>query len=304
MTTLQESDSIPDYPLDISMRAFADMAKIMSSLGNEDALAIFLYSKDGIYSSKDAIRTLDLTQKRFYTRLKDLIDNKLIEKIDGEYKHTALGSVVFNMGVSLESLLQNKEKLEVLDTLRKSSSISPENTKQILDALKIDIPFVSGSDIGVGTPNILIVETYERLVEELIKEIDQSKSSILFASKYTDEKVVESTIQALQRNVNVNLLVEKLSISQGVQVLRMLLSPKSISTFGNFVKEYSHIIKQTSKLAYSFIIIDEKIAILEIPHPTQHQFHLGFIFENSHICDKLVKIFRSMWENSEEYSLF
>jgi len=304
MTTLQESGQIPDYPLDMSTRAFADMAKIMNSLGNEDALALFLYSKDSISSSKDAIRTLGLTQKRFYTRLKDLIDNKLIEKSEGEYKHTALGSVVFNMGLSLENLLQNREKLEVLDTLRKSNSISPENTKQILDALKIDIPFISGAEIGGTSPNILIVETYERLVEEIIKEIDQSTRSIFFASKYTDEKVVESTIVALQKNVTVNLLVEKLSISQGVQVLRMLLSPKSISTFGNFVKEYSHIIKQTSKLTYSFVIIDEKKAILEIPHPTQHQFHLGFIFENAQICSKLVKIFKSMWENSEEYSLF
>ena len=304
MTTLQESGQIPDYPLDMSMRSFADMAKIMNALGNEDAFAIFLYSKDSICSSKDAIRTLGLTQKRFYTRLKDLLDNKLIEKIDGEYKHTALGSVVFNMGLSLENLLQNREKLEVLDTIRKSSSISPENTKQILDALKIDIPFASGAEIGGASPNILVVETYERLVEEIIKEIDQSTRSVLFASKYTDEKVVESTILALQRNVNVNLLVEKLSVSQGVQVLRMLLSPKSISTFGNFVKEYSHIIKQTSKLSYSFVIIDEKIAIIEIPHPTQHQFHLGFIFENPPICSKLVKIFKSMWENSEEYTLF
>ena len=303
MTTIQESTPIPDYPLDVSMEAFADMANIMSALGNEDALAIFLYAKNGIHSSKDAIRTLTLTQKKFYTRLKDLLDNKLIEKMEGTYSHTSLGSIMFNMWESLQGLLVNKEKLEVLETIRRSSNISPENTKQIMEALKIDLSYEK-TELGVVPYKIKMVETYEALSEGLIEEVEKASKSIYFASKYTDEKVVEATISALQRNVNVSLLCEKMSISQGVQVLKMLLSPKSISTFGNFIKEYSHIIKQTSKLVNSFIIIDEKIAIVEIPHPTRNRFHLGFIFENPDVCTKLVKIFRNMWENSEEYNIF
>ena len=304
MTTIQESTPIPDYPLDVSMEAFADMAKIMNALGNEDALAIFLYAKDGIHSSKDAIRTLNLTQKRFYTRLKDLIDNRLVEKKEGTYSHTSLGTIMFNMWESLEGLLINKEKLDVLETIRRSSSISPENTKQIMEALKINLPYDQTQELGVTPYKIKMVDTYEALAEELITEVEKAQRSIYFASKYTDEKVVEATISALQRNVTVSLLCEKMSISQGVQVLKMLLSPRSISTFGNFIKEYSHIIKQTSKLVNSFIIIDEKIAIVEIPHPTRHQFHLGFIFENQEVCGRLVKIFGNMWENSEEYNIF
>ena len=83
MDVSQASEQGTEYSLDVSMDTFTNMVKILNALGNDDALSIFMYTVDGIKSSKQAILELGLTQKRFYSRLKDLIDVGFIEKDGG-----------------------------------------------------------------------------------------------------------------------------------------------------------------------------------------------------------------------------
>ncbi|MHA1428710.1 MAG: hypothetical protein ACTSQI_22255 [Candidatus Helarchaeota archaeon] len=303
MDLATDTETISDFPLDVSVTAFIDTVTILNALGNEDALKIFLYAKDGIKRSKEAIQELGLTQKKYYSRLKDLLDVQLLEKVDGEYRYTTLGKVVYKLGISMEPLLSNKDRLRLADNLQKMESLSESEKRDIMQLISIG---------GIGDPfdlkeilsPVRMIDSYDDLVRELINKIDKSERNIYFATKYTDPKVAEATIRAIQRNIEVFVLSEKMNIIQGIQALRLILSPKSIKTVTKFLQEYSHILRQVPNLIYSFIIIDEKYTIIEIPHPMKNQFHLGFLFENPRVTQKLIEIFLSMWENSGTYSLF
>ena len=68
-------------------------AELFSAFGNMDTIRIFAYAEKGISNSSKAVRDLNLTPKRYYQRLKDLIDLNLITKIDGGYIYTPLGEI-------------------------------------------------------------------------------------------------------------------------------------------------------------------------------------------------------------------
>lgn len=304
MSTNTESGQIPDYPIDVSMEAFSSMAKILNALGNEDALAIFLYAKDGINSSKDAIRALGLTQKRFYTRLKDLIDNYLIDKVDGNYRHTALGEIMCDIGISMEKLLLNKDKLEVIHSIQKSGKISKDKSRQLAKALSIDLPFLDKSG------NITMIESYESLVGEIFSLIEESEESILFASKYTDVRVVDAILKARERGVKMQFLAEKKGLKDSLSGLRMMLSPTTLKAFVVLSSEFTTILRQTPRLIYSFTVIDNKSTIIEIPHQAfdegqqiKDMFHLAFSFKNEVVSKKMVNMFQDLWEKGQEFSI-
>ena len=54
---------------------------MFSALSSVDALNIFYAAEDGIESSTQTIKELNLTQKRYYTNLKRLIDAGLVERV-------------------------------------------------------------------------------------------------------------------------------------------------------------------------------------------------------------------------------
>jgi len=62
-----DKEAIPD-------EALQHLEKIFSAGSSIDALKIFYAAKDGIESSTQTIKKLGLTQKRYYTNLKRLID--------------------------------------------------------------------------------------------------------------------------------------------------------------------------------------------------------------------------------------
>jgi len=68
-----------------------EVAPIFRVLSNPDAIKILYCAGDGIEHSTYTIEELGLSQKRYYTRLKALIDSGLIKKKEGFYRQTALG---------------------------------------------------------------------------------------------------------------------------------------------------------------------------------------------------------------------
>ncbi|MFB0543351.1 MAG: hypothetical protein ACETVR_01090, partial [Candidatus Bathyarchaeia archaeon] len=68
------------FPSTITPQTLSRIEEIIDALSHEDALRIFIYAKEGITNSTVAIKKLELTQKRFYTRLKQLLDAGVLEK--------------------------------------------------------------------------------------------------------------------------------------------------------------------------------------------------------------------------------
>lgn len=292
-----------EHIVDIQPSTMVDGLKIMEALSNEDSINLFFYAEKGIASSTEAIKALGMTQKRYYTRLKLLLEAGLLEKTDEGYQHTFMGRLVHKLGLSLLKIIENKEQLDVLNSIRKSSGISSETTSQIAKALSIELPLSLVSEIRDLPGAVKMIDSYDKLVGEITEWIGKSESSIYLASKYSDVKVVEAAMIASDRGVNLAVLVEEIDLSQSIQAIRILLSPKKLQQFIKFTKKLKNIVKKCLNLPYSFLVIDESITIIETPHPLKNEFQLAFVFENSIVGESFVKIFNEMWEKSSEFSI-
>lgn len=293
MDQTSEEESIPDYPIDVSMEAFADMVKILDALGNEDSLAIFLFAQEGIQSSKDAIQVLGLTQKRFYSRLKDLLENKLLEKVEGEYRHTLLGKIVYDMGISLETILKNQEKLKIMNQMSKAKDLTDNERKELMHIFNIDI--------SSPLKGARMVDSFDELVSITVNMMEGADEEIMMATQYIDQRVIDTGFKVIEKGVKIKGIVAQ--PDQFTHIMKILLSiisnPKQISFLTNYLKSPDFEVRFTS-IPYTFIVADKKKSMIELKNPITNQFQFAFVIESEKFSEKLAFVFESLWETATE----
>ncbi|MFH0748619.1 MAG: hypothetical protein V1915_01675 [Candidatus Bathyarchaeota archaeon] len=275
-----------------------EIEKILSALSSEDALKILIAAKEGITKSTDTIKELELTQRRYYVRLNELMKAGLIEKVEECYQLTLLGKVCYDLGQAFNTTLNNRERLDLADRLRKSKSISLEETKQILQALssKGIIGSLGFSDI---IQPVKMIDNYETLVSELVDRIEKAQTSISLASCYTDTRALEALLRAFERGVKISgLSGSNKGIIERLQVLRMILNPNMIKVYAMFLD--GRIKVKSSEFPFSFCIIDEKDVIIELPNPISNEFYLGFSLQNEEIGKRLLQSFDELYKEGKE----
>jgi hypothetical protein len=289
------TETIVNLPLNVSMTTFDNMLRILSALSNTDALSIFFYAKDGISSSKEAIKQLRLTQKRFYTRLNSLIDVNLIEKTKKGYSYTTLGRIFSNMGKKLGPILENKARLTVMDKIGQIDALSPLETYKIAEVLSLE------ELIGDAINEIKIVDTFEKAVTNVVNLVNKAENSIYFASKYVDIKVSEACMKSLKRGVTSYFIVDNQEqFSNAIQILKSVIkNPSYIKLMFQYLQG-SKLLCRYANLPYTFMIIDEKYAMLEVPKPFTNTFSLSFFFNSELLCKKLMDNFNIIWDNAKE----
>jgi predicted transcriptional regulator len=291
MTEVQDTGQTSGYPLDVSMEAFPDIVNILNALGNEDALALFLYAKNGIMSSKHAIRELRLTQKRYYSRLKDLLDNNLIEKIEGEYIYTALGSIMYNLGMTMEGALLNKDKLRIMNQLNKAKNISDKERKELMELFSIE------ELAGESVSKIKLVDTFEEAVHNVLDLMENAKKSIRFCSKYSDIRVSQACLKAMERGVDTYFIVgDQDQFEYAFNLIKpMITNPKYLKMILQFLKSPQMNIRYID-IPYTFLIIDEMKSMIEIPKPFTNTFSLSIFFDDEILSSRMVENFNILWE--------
>ncbi|MGI0091479.1 MAG: hypothetical protein ACREBS_07205, partial [Nitrososphaerales archaeon] len=108
--------------------------RIHSALANKDSFRIFGLAARGIDASRDVLARHDFSKKRYYVRLKELVDLGLVAKDEGVYRHTALGSIIYeNQVSSLQRILEKRGSLEVLNDLRTKNRSDEKLRSEISD---------------------------------------------------------------------------------------------------------------------------------------------------------------------------
>lgn len=296
------SESKRKISLGISDLALEEIVKIMKIFANEESINIILSSKKGLTSSKENLRSLGLTQKKFYSRIKDLIDAGIITKKEGKYKLTQLGKILINAITNLEPILLMKDKLKVIDELE-DLGVMTENKKNHF--IKMLFPEEINSFFTMDAKSkTYIIPTFEDLKKELIDEIGKSDKNILFIFKYFDSSITDICIKKVESNIEIFLIIEEFKIQDAKKVITLLLSPKSIKIIYDFFNKYKKHIRVVEKIENSFIIIDNKIAIIEITNPLDGSFLFSVKIKDKKIIDILIEIFFNMWKVGKDFSLY
>jgi predicted transcriptional regulator len=304
MDIATETEYVPDHLVDTSEAAFGSMVKILDALGNEDAFSIFIYVEKGMPSSKAAIQELGLSQKRFYSRLKELIDVGLIVKNEGEYQYTTLGRIFSKIGYSLIEVLENKEQFELLERLRDNAGLTSAEVDKITSVVSKGSTDVSGIFnmifLSEKQESVEAIPSYEILVDRLVEEVSKAEKTIFLASRYIDSKVVDAQLKASKRGVVAKVLMAKEHLEDKVNKLQLLLSPGLMLSIMEFFNdpELDEFMRD-GNIGFSFCIVDGERCFFELPSFGGNNFTIAFFVVDKTIGEKFTKMFSLLWETAE-----
>jgi len=282
--------------------AFAELEKLFSAAANIDAIKIFYAANNGIGSSTQAIRDLDLTQKKYYTHLKRLIDADLIERVDGAYRHTTLGKIGFKLAEAFMTAIVQKDRLDLIDKLTKAKNITVDETEEIMRAILKDTNIVPGERITDILGPVRMADTWEKVVNDVVEYINGAEKNVYIATQYFDMKVVEAVVKACERGTKMYFLTnEKENIMERLHVVlrSLFINPKSFKSLFSLLNSPNINIRYRD-FPYTFFIFDEKIAMVEVPKPCSKTFSLGFFFHNERICKMMIESFNVLWEKGTD----
>ena len=279
-----------------------EMEAVLSSLANEDALKIFQEAKEGITSSTAAIKKLKLTQKRYYARLKPLIEAGLIEKTDSRYGLTFLGKIVYEILYRrLEKALENRDRINLIDKLNKAKSLSQEEREQIANAISIKDKTVGYSIELSDIRPVEIVRSFKDLIGLVKDLLEKAEEELLFATRYTDTSIAEPFLGAFKRGVKMSVLDgDKRAFSKRINLLRVVLSDTgTLGSLFEFLNSPDVKVRYVD-LPYSFAVVDTEYVVFEVTNPMDDTFMYGFLFHNREIAGNFAELFNKLYEKSRK----
>jgi len=287
------------------LMAFAELEKLFSAAANMDAIKIFYTAKNGISSSTQAIRDLDLTQKKYYTHLKRLIDADLIERVDGTYRLTTLGKIGFKLAEAFMTAIIQKDRLDLIDKLTKAKNITVEETEEIMRAILKDTNIVPGERISDILGPVRMADTWEKVVDDVIEYLQKAEENIYFATPYSDTRTIEVTAQAALRGIKMKILSSnKDSLSTNIHMLRTIISnPRLVKELIEFATSPNFQIRYV-ELPYTFLVIDGKYSMVEVTRPYTKSFNVAFFFHNAKLSERLIETFELLWEKASPMNSF
>ena len=245
---------------------YEKLASIISVLGDPDTLRILDKAASGFESGKVTLTELKMTPRKYYRNLRKLNDAELIVHFENRYKLTPSGEF-------MHKLLFN------------------DASSYLLADPSLIEPF---KKIGYRT-ELIIIDNYRDLINLLVATIEKSKSEILLATKYLDVTVIQSIIFALQRDIKIKTVTsEKVDFTGFIKLL------------GSFVRNFrSNTLKfviggennyRSGEVPLSFMIVDDEIAVFEIP---DNEFRLAFLSTDKKVVSILARLFREIWNQSK-----
>jgi len=275
-----------------------ELPTLFRVLSNPDTLKILYHTGMGIENSTYAMEVLDLTPKRYYSRLKELIDSGLVRKKDDVYRQTALGRMVYDRFLpAMGRAVDAREEMELIVYLEETELDS--GVRKLIED-KLDIPRFAESN------KLSVIDNYESGVVELIDQIDDAKERILLASNHVDVRVIEAIVRSVNRGVSFRLIMGKDCVESNLQKLKFMLSArfaKAIIEFMSIPEDLGDLMR-VADIPYSFCVIDDSHSIYELEKPFGDDFLLALFIDEQRLTKILADSFNRLWEVGEPNKMF
>ncbi len=274
---------------------------VMSALSNEDALLLFNLAEEGIESYESIFESHGLSKKRYYQRLHELVSLGLLFKEKSVYKHTMLGSMIFEKQVKgLRQVLLNRGSIKILQELR--SRLTDVDSRTSLDKVSEEVLKNLESSLSVsGLKPICLYRNWDELIRALQDLIQKMRSEMFIASRYVDFRTAEIAAEAASRGCNIRIIHSSRGVlSERLQIFgNILANPRSIITYRDFVKN-PNISMRKSYVPYSFVVIDGVSVGIEIVSPSDPaSFFLGLGFQSASLAHNMKQYFEALWTTGE-----
>lgn len=114
------------------------LLQVLGAISDEKSQVLFI-SIARVGNENNLIDNLKISRKRYYTRLKKLVNADLIKRRDSKYILTELGKVIYGLQLKLSEAVDNRFSLESLDTMKSSMGIQVRKQNKILENLNTDV---------------------------------------------------------------------------------------------------------------------------------------------------------------------
>ena len=280
-------------PAELDTDVLVNLFKVLSK---PDALEIFLLAGEGIENSTYAIEELGFTSKRYYARLRELVDMGFVRKTGGVYRQTPFGSMIYSrlfpaMGRAYES----RDRLSLISEF-KGTEIE-DDVRELLEE-ELNLP-----DFAVST-KVKMIDDYEAMVVDVIDICDEAKESVLIASNYVDVRVMEATFRAVDRDVINRVIMGKNSLPSKMQSLRMMFSlsfTKALINFASSTRDLKDVVR-FAELPYTFCVVDGHRSIIEITDTLKEGFIVALLIDDRVVGERVAEFHNTLWEAGESQS--
>ena len=273
------------------------LGSLFKILSKPDALRLLFFADQGIMNSTHAMEELGLSQKKYYTRMKDLLDEDLIIKSESGYGQTALGNIFCSRFLpAMGMVCDAKDELEIIKRLEGTEF--GDKVKSIFED-KIDFPGLMGSN------RLKLIENYEDLAIDVIDICDSANESILLASNHFDIRVIEATIRSQERGVTNRIILGRKSLSSKLQQLKMMLSPSFAMAVINFASKAENLSEMVRivDLNYSFCVVDGHRSILKVCDIANGDFLVAFSVNDQKMSKKLTESHEELWKKGDSHTI-
>jgi len=261
---------------------------MFSTLSNADALRIFELAADGIDANKGVLEEHHFSKKRYYVRLRKLVEMGLVSKYKGVYKHTPFGSIVYeNQIASLKRILAKKGSFEILGDLQRRNGSDEAFQSAILDLSQQVMKDVE-TTIGLSDMrHVRLTKTWSEFTSQISSIANLARSDVTIAARSIDFNVASAALKAAGRGCNVNIIHNRIREFNDPKEMNVK-SREDVLNAMNALRTHPNVRLRRSGILYSFFLIDKSNVVIEIPHPGNiESFFLGVSFHNPNIAAKL-----------------
>jgi predicted transcriptional regulator len=275
------------------------MEKLMSVfnvLSKPDAMTIFLLAREGLPAETEAPYKIGLTRKQYYTRLKQLVDLGLIERIEGVYYHTTLGSLVYDKHiVELANSLAYKKEMKMIDVLKKSNEFTTDEITKFLTK-------VAGDRADIKCE---LIWSWEAMVNTLIDRISKAEREVLLASRFYEEKIINAIMHRSKLGVDARVIVDiplfqSYFKKHAANIKKDKHYEERINTAANpWYDTNNKVERRFTHLPFSIIIIDSKECAIELVDASNpEEFYACILIKDEKVAKSIRRKYNDIWSLS------
>jgi predicted transcriptional regulator len=293
---------------------------LFSILSRSDSLRMFVMAKDGLKISPSVIDKLNISPKAYYRALKQLRDAGLVEKKKDNagiirYFHTTFGSIVYQRNiVEMDWYMENLEKMQMIDTIRRSEKFSEAGivklTQEIMDNI-MERPFSSfPSVISQSTKqHVDITLSFDRMIQTLLDQIECCKNEILISTRICPEIVINKLLEKSKLGV-------KLKVIADIDLVKEYFTSQE-KFVDNLNKENpteerkcivanpwypdSSVNRRIADIPFGMIILDSSVVGIELVNSSNpKEFYGGIFIRDEKIAMNMTELYEQIWEKASE----
>lgn len=274
-------------------------SKLLSILSKKDALTIFLLAKEGLKAETDTWQRIGLTRKRYYSRLRQLVDVGLLDKSADTYTHTTLGALVREKQLmELLEQVRNVKQMKMLDTLKRNQQFSEDDVAELFGNIV--------STTSTKQASSEFVWSYEDMISRVVKDIESCEKEILFATRYLNEIIVRNTLRKVNSGINVKILGDSDHVNQYLAIESQCLSGTetqhtATANNANAPHRPNILSRRIMQVPFTVIILDGTRAAVELVNSVNPAKFQGFIFIKDELaCKSLTNWYAKLWNSATE----